>query len=194
MIAIPAIHKTIGSTVLTGALLLAPVLLNAQGAAEVFTATATVKTAAGATATAPVTITVDRKMSQAEAGKLAAAFKTGGADALRKALVGVPPTGTIRLGSGTPTPTRLTIERTTGEGRLLTIVADQPVLFVGAGLPGAKPQAGFDFAVVDIEVNAKGTGSGTVAPAAKLRMNGDAFVVQDYGVEAVRLTGVTKTK
>ena len=101
-------------------------------------------------ATAPVTITIDRKMSQVEADKLGEAFKAGGAAALRKALAGVPPTGTIRLGSGNPTPTRVTVERVTDTGRLLTIVTDQALFFVGAGAPGAKPQAGFDFAVVDV--------------------------------------------
>jgi len=189
-----AIHKTIGAAVISGGFLLASIPLTAQGTVEVFTATAAVKTASGGAATAPVTITIDRKMSQVEAGKLGAAFKAGGAAALRKALVGVPPTGTIRLGSGNPTPTRITVERVTGDGRLLTIVADQALFFVGAGAPGAKPQAGFDFAVVDVEVNAKGAGSGNLAPAAKIKMNGDAFVVEDYGAEAVRLTAVTKAK
>ena len=189
-----AIKKTIGAGVLLGALLLVSVPLRGQGTVEIFTATAAVKTASGGAATAPVTITIDRKMSQVEAGKLGAAFKAGGAAALRKALAGVPPTGTIRLGAGNPTPTRITVERVTDTGRLLTIVTDQALFFIGAGAPGAKPEAGFDFAVVDLEVNAKGSGSGNLAPAAKIKMNGDAFVVEDYGAEAVRLTAVTKAK
>lgn len=186
--------RTIGAIVCSSALWLAPALLRGQGTAEVFTATAAVKTAGGASATAPVTITVDRKMSQSEADSLVAAFKAGGAAALRKGLVGVAPTGTVRIGTGSVTPTRLTIERVTGDGRLLTIIADQPLLFVGAGVPGAKPQAGYDFAVIDITVDAKGNGSGTIAPAAKIRMNQAAFVVDDYGSEAVRLTAVKKTR
>ena len=97
-------------------------------------------------------------------------------------------------GAGATTPTRLTVERVTGNGRLLTIVTDQALLFVGAGVPGAKSQAGYDFAVIDIEVDATGGGSGTLAPAAKIKMNGTAYVVEDYGVELVRLTGVKKTK
>ena len=67
-------------------------------------------------------------------------------------------------------------------------------MFVGAGAPGAKPKEGYDFAVIDIEVDAKGNGSGTIAPAAKLKMNQSAFVVEDYGAEVVRLTAVKKTK
>ena len=123
-----------------------------------------------------------------------AAFKTGGAAALRKALAGTAATGTVQLGAGSATPTRFTLERRTGDGRLLTILTDQPLLFLGAGMPGAKPKEGYDFAVIDIEVDAKGGGSGTLAPAAKIRMNQGAFVVEDYGAEIVRLTAVKKTK
>ena len=104
-------YRTIGFTVLSGALLMTPASPRGQAAAEVFTATAAVKTAGGAAASAPVTITIDRKMSQSEAETLVAAFKAGGAAALRKGLVGVPPTGTVRIGAGTATPTRFTIER-----------------------------------------------------------------------------------
>jgi hypothetical protein len=56
--------------------------------------------AGGAEATAPVTITIDRKMPEAEADKLVAAFKSGGAAGLRKALVGVAPTGSVQLAGG----------------------------------------------------------------------------------------------
>jgi len=187
-------YRTIGFTVLSAAWLMASAAPRGQAAAEVLTATATIKGAGGGTASAPVTITIDRKMSEREAGTLTAAFKSGGAPALRKALVGIPPTGSVKVGAGSATPTRFTVERPTSNGRLLTIVTDQPVAFVGAGLPGAKPKEGYDFAVIDVEVDAKGSGSGTLAPAAKIKMNGDAFVVEDYGVEAVRLTAVKKTK
>ncbi len=186
--------RTIGFTVFSATLLIAPATARGQAAAEGFSATATVKTAGGASASAPVTITIDRKMPQPEAEKLTAAFKTGGAAALRKALVGVAPTGSIQIGAGRATPTRFTIERPTGPGRLVTILTDQPLVFVGAGVPGAKAKEGHDFAVIDIEVDAKGAGSGTIAPAAKIRMNQGAFVVEDYGAETVRLTAVKKTK
>jgi hypothetical protein len=166
----------------------------AQAGAERFTATATVKTAGGAEATAPVTITIDRKMPEAESAKLVAAFKSGGAAGLRKALAGVPPTGSVQLADGASTPARITIESPTDKGRLITLVTDTPLLFLGAGVPGAKPKAGYDFAVVDIEVDASGAGSGTLAPAAKITLNGSAFVVEDYASELVRLVGVKRVK
>jgi hypothetical protein len=187
-------YRTMSATVLAGALLMTPTSPTGQAAAEMFTATAAVKGAGGASATAPVTITIDRKMSQSEADSLVAAFKTGGAPALRKELAGAKPTGTVRIGAGSPAPTRFTLERATGEGRLLTILSDQPMLFLGAGMPGAKPKEGYDFAVLDLVIDGKGNGSGTLAPAAKIRLNQDAFVVEDYGIEVVRLTDIKKTK
>jgi hypothetical protein len=167
---------------------------HAQAGGETFSATAAVKTKGDAAANAPVTIVVDRKMSQAEADKFLAAFKSGGAEALRKALAGVAPTGSVQLGAGAKTPTRLTLERTTEKGRLLTIVTDQPVLFLGAGVPDAKPKTGSDFAIIDLELDGKGGGSGTMAPAAKVGVTQGVFVVSDYGMEMVKLTNVKKVK
>ncbi|MFL6280486.1 MAG: hypothetical protein ACJ731_10275, partial [Vicinamibacterales bacterium] len=166
----------------------------AQAQAETFTATASVKSAADAAAKAPVTIVVSRKMSQKEADSLTAAFKNGGASALRKALTGVPATGSVQLGGGKTTPTRMTLERPTEKGRLLTMVTDKPILFLGAGVPGAKAKDGYDFAIIDIEVNTEGAGAGTLSPAAKITVKNGAFVVDDYASELVRLTDVKKVK
>lgn len=168
------------------------VTAGSQTGAETFTASATVTTAGGSTASAPVTITIDRKMPQDEADALLAAFDAGGVEGLREALAGVAPTGSVRLGTGDPTPTRLTVERPTSNGRLLTLVTDRPILFLGAGLPGARPQEGYDFAVIDLEVDAAGNGTGTLAPAARITSRDGAFVVQDYGAELVRLTAVQR--
>jgi hypothetical protein len=192
-------HMNLRQKGLTGVLSLAMVGATvasavAQAGAETFTATATVKTAAAATATAPVTIVVTRTMSQAEADGLTAAFKSGGVPALRKALTGIPATGSVQLGNGTATPTRMALERPTEKGRLLTLVTDQPILFLGAGLAGAKPKEGYDFAVIDLEVDGAGSGAGTISPAAKITVKQGAFAVDDYASEIVRLTDVKRVK
>jgi len=166
---------------------------SSQTGTETFSATAAVKTAAGAQATAPVTITITHKMSQAEADKYTSAFAAGGVAALRKALTGVAPTGSVQVGAGKPTPTRLTLERPSDRGRMLTIVTDQPLMFVGGGLPNAKPKEGFDFGIIDLIVNEKG-GSGTMSPAAKVTVKQGVFVVDEYSGELVTLTDVKKTK
>jgi hypothetical protein len=189
-----SLRQNVVTGVVSCTLLLAVASTASSQGGETFTATAAVKTAAGAAATAPVTIAVDRKMPQKEVDSFLAAFKSGGVPALRKALEGVPPTGSVRVGSGTPTPTRLTLERPTDKGRLLTIVTDTPILFLGAGVPGAKPKEGYDFAVIDLEVDGKGAGSGSVAPAAKVTVKQGVFVVDDYASELVKLTDVRKVK
>jgi len=165
-----------------------------QTGAETFSATAAVKAASGAQATAPVTITITHKMSQAEADKFTSAFQAGGIAALRKALTGVAPTGSVQIGSGKPTPTRLTLERPSDRGRLLTIVTDQPLMFVGGGMPNAKPKEGFDFGIIDFVVPASGNGSGTMSPAAKVTVKQGVFVVDEYSGELVQLTDVKKAK
>ena len=166
----------------------------AQTGSETFRATATLQTAGGATATAPVTIVVTRTTPAEEAQTLAKAFTSGGEAALRKALSGLAPTGSVQIGKGSPTPARITLERVTDKGRLLTIVTEKPIIFLGAGLPDAKPKDGYGFAVLDIEVDASGNGIGTLSPAAKVKVVNGAFVVDDYASQPIRLTGVARGK
>jgi hypothetical protein len=161
---------------------------------EKYSATAAIKTAGGAAATAPVMIEVTRKMSEKEAEALTGAFKTGGAAAVRKALTGVTPTGSITIGAGKPVATRFAIERPTDKGRMLTLVTDQPIVLIGAGRPGAQPAAGFDFGIIDFVVDASGNGTGTMSPAAKVTVRQGAFVVDEYSGELIRLTGVKQLK
>jgi hypothetical protein len=171
----------------------------AQGASETpgpetFKAIASIKTAGGVAATAPVTITVDRKMTRAQADRLVETFKTGGAAALRKALDGVPPTGSVRIGNGSAVAARMALERVTDKGRLVTVVTLEPLAFLGAGVPGAKAKDAYDFGVVDIEVDANGKGSGTLSPAAKIKVHEGSFVVEDYATDLVELKEVSKVK
>jgi hypothetical protein len=179
---------------IAAALLACAAAPSAQNAAETFSATAAVKAAGGASATAPVTIEITRKMTQQEADAMTGAFTKGGAEGLRKALVGVAPTGSIQIGSGKPTPTRLTLERPTDKGRMLTIVTDRPLVFLGAGLPEAKPKEGYEFGIVDVIVDAAGGGTGTMSAAAKVTVREGVFVVEDYSGELVRLANVKKVR
>jgi hypothetical protein len=72
-------------------------------------------------------------------------------------------------------------------------VTDKPILFLGAGLPGAKPKTGYDFAIIDLEVDANGAVPARWPPRRKSVKSG-AFVVEDYAGELVRLTSVARAK
>lgn len=54
--------------------------------------------------------------------------------------------------------------------------------------------AGYDFAVIDLIVDAKDNGTGTIASAARITVKRGVFVVEDYATEAVRLAGVKKVR
>ena len=61
-------------------------------------------------------------------------------------------------------------------------------------LPEAKPQQGYDFGIVDITVDGKGVGVGTMSPAAKVTVKQGVFVVDEYSGELIRLSDVKKVK
>jgi hypothetical protein len=178
-------------SVLLGALQASPAA--AQASPETFNAKATVKTAGGASATAPVVITIKRWTTDAERGTVSAALKSGGSAALAKALGALPEAGTIQVGDQ-KAPLRFARARETSGGRLVTIIASEPLWHIGAGIPDAKPKAGYDLAFATFEVDAMGKGNaGDLALAAKLKTGtDDAIVVDDYGSEAVQLSGIEK--
>ena len=149
-------------------------------AAETITATAQTKSAGGATASAPLTVTLDRLSTDAEREQVMTALKKGGSDPVRALLDKWKPIGSVRLG-GTLTSVKYAFARPAGGGRLITVVTGSPIAFVGAGLPSAPPRTGFDLGLVLLDVPASGTGSGELAPAAKLALNAQgALVTEDY--------------
>ena len=183
--------RTVCFALALGLLVVSPAA--AQSAPETFAATATLKTAAGASATAPVVITISRWTTDAERSTAITALKSGESAAIKKALDAMPESGTLQVGDH-KAPLRFARAVDTAGGRLVTVVASQPILHIGAGVPDAKPKAGYDLAFATFEVDASGKGNaGDLAPAAKLKVGAnDAIVVDDYGTEAVRLSGIAK--
>ena len=126
---------------------------------------------------------------------MVAALKAGGTPALQKLVATLPDAGFLQVGQ---VKTALRFARTlpVGGGKVVTVTTAQPVFYVGAGVPGAKPteKAGYDVAVVIFQVDAAGKGdAGDFAPAAKVKFDErGALLVQDYAAEAVRLTAITK--
>jgi hypothetical protein len=161
-------------------------------AAETITATAQTKTAGGATASAPLTVTLDRLSTETEREQVMAALKKDGSAAVRALLDTWKPIGSVRLG-GTQSSVKYAFARPAGGGRLITVVTGSAIAFVGAGLPGAAPRAGFDLGLVLLDVPASGAGSGELAPATKLALNKEgALVTDDYGTATILLSNVTR--
>jgi hypothetical protein len=160
-------------------------------AAETITATAHVKSAAGVEASAPVRVAIDRFSTDSERDALLAALKKGGTPAARQLLGKNNQIGSVQVGK-TTVPIKYVYARSMGGGRLITVVTDSPIAYIGAGAPAAAPKAGFDLGLLMLEVSASGPGKGEMVPAAKVKQNDQgAIVTEDYSAETVQLSNVT---
>ncbi len=165
-----------------------------QGKGETFTATASLKTAAGAQVTAPVTVVITRMTTDTERDTVVAALKTGGTAGVVKALKAMGDAGYIEVGERR-TPVKYAYVHPISGGRLITVIAPTPIVHLGAGLPEAKPKAGFDLSLALLEVKDGGAADGELVPAATVKVNETgAIQTQDYGAETVRLTNVQVKK
>jgi len=132
-------------------------------------------------------------LTTAERDSLLAAFKSGDAAALKKALAAQPTLGYVEGGTKVKVPVKFAFPRSTGGGKIVTIVCNEPIVHIGGDVPNAKPKAGYDVAYVLLVLDADGKGTGEVAPAAKLKIRDDgALVTEDYGADTVWLKDVVR--
>jgi len=162
-------------------------------APESFRANGQITGVAGGAATEMV-FKIDKYTADAEHDALAKTLKDGGNAAFLAALKKAPKVGAITIGQRT---IDIRWARTRPEGtdhRRVAFVTDQPVFFAGAGAVDAKPTAGYDLAVVEFTIDSVGLGSGTMAPAAKVKAGGPTGVeVDDYSGKRVTLMTVTRS-
>jgi hypothetical protein len=176
--------------------LLAGVLLAANLAGQpgnlTFTATATVS-APSKKASVPVTIHIDRFITDADRDTVVAAVKANDQPGTTKALAALPDLGYITLGEKR-TPIKYAYARSTGSGRLITVVTAQPIFFIGGSEKNAKPKQGYDLALALLVLDGNDTGDGELAPAVRVKVDNGAIVTDDYGSEKVRLVKVAKAQ
>lgn len=184
-------HARRFGTLVLGFATLLPAAAAAQG--ETFKATASVKSPT-ATASAPVTIRIDRFVTDAERTAIVKAVQANDAAATRKALEAVADIGYIEV-SSRRTPLKYAYARTTGSGRMITVVTAKPVAYLGSGVPGAKPKGEYELALALLILDGQGAGDGEFSPAVTLKTDEHgAIVTTDYSHEVVRLTGISKVK
>jgi len=186
---------TLRSVLRPAALVFALSLLaaGAANAQETWTARAELKATDGQLRTAPVTISLDRMLTTAERDVLLAAFRSGDAAALKKALAAQPTLGYVEGGNKVKVPVKFAFPRSTGGGKIVTIVCNEPIVYIGGDAANAKPKAGYDLAYVLLVLDADGKGTGEAAPATKLKFRDDgALVTEDYGAGTVWLKDVVR--
>src|SRR3954447_6656241 len=184
-------------------LALLPSVALALAAGETFKATASVKSPTAA-ASAPVTIKIDRFVTDAERDTIVTAVRANDQAATRKALEAAPDIGYIDVGAphtrllgrgGPRTPIKYAYARSTGAGRMITVVTARPVLYLGSGVPGAKAKGEYELALVLLILDGQNAGDGEFSPAVTLKVDDQgAVVTTDYSHEVVRLTGISKVQ
>ena len=183
----------IAAAALASSILIAPAASGQAAAGETFTATASVKSDA-LTGTAPVRIAIQRFASEAERTSAMSALKSGGTTALHKVLAKMKNSGTLVVGKKKAS-IKYAYARSTGAGRIITVLTAEPILHLGSGLPDAKSKAGYDVAVVLLVLDANNAGEGELDMAAKVKMSeSGAIEIDDYGDAKVWLKGVAKAK
>jgi hypothetical protein len=165
--------------------------LGTLGAPETFRANAQVQGTPGVGA-ARIQVVIQRYTPDAERTALEGALETGGYSAFLSALRSSSDVGYVEHGTSKFT-IRYARETKTDTGRRIDVVTDQPIFFVGGGAPDAKPRAGFDVAVIHMEIDPIGFGSGVMAAAARLKPAPEGGVqIDDYAERPIKLVTVTR--
>jgi len=159
---------------------------------ETFTASAQV-IGQNAGSSAQVTIHIEQYTSDKDRGTIEEALKTGGYEKFLPVLRGAPEVGYVEM-NGRKVTLRWARQQPTDKGRLITLVTESPMFFVGGGSVDAKPRAGYEVAVLLLDVDSIGLGNGSMAPAARVRQGGSTGVqIDDYGDTPVKLATVRKS-
>jgi hypothetical protein len=164
-----------------------------SNAPEVFNAMASAKNASGAVS-GTLEVRLSRYTPEFDRTAVETALRLGGYPRFLTALRVAPEVGQLVLAGGQPFAIRYARERVAAGVRTIVVVTDRPVFFVGAARGGdSKPRAGFEVAVLEIQLDSAGKGSGKMAAAARVRPDGDGGVLlDDYAEELIGLTNVTR--
>lgn len=134
---------------------------------------------------------IDRYTPEHARTTMTDALKYRGYPGFLLALRDSPVAGTLTIGEQSFT-VRWAHSVAAGPKRVITIVTDQPVFFFGARKPDAKNTAGYEVALMRIEVDADGKGDGTFAAAARVKPDGSGGIVIDQYAETPMRLAVTR--
>ena len=157
-----------------------------QAADYPLTLEATAQVSQGSTTVrSKLTIQVERLMNQTYRQRVTDALKFGGYPNFLKTLRGLPVIGTVDL-DGRKVELRYAHEEPRDGGSRLVLAADAPLFFLGS--PG-KAKAGYELTLVELTLDAQGSGKGTMTGAARVKPTPDGgLVVDDFASAPVQLT------
>jgi hypothetical protein len=164
--------------------------------AETFDLIATASAGPGAvgTLTVPIVVHIDRYTPAHARTTMTDALKYAGYPGFLNALREAPVAGSLTIGDQQWT-IRWARQLPNESGRVISIVTDKPVAFVGGGKTDAKPRAGYEVAVAQFTIDRSGKGTGTMAAAARVKPGGETGVrIDDYAEKPVALTATVRAQ
>jgi hypothetical protein len=163
----------------------------AASGAETFHLTAAVSgKATTGSLSVPMVVRLDRYTPERSRVAMTDALKYRGYPGFVAALREAPAVGALEL-ADQRFVIRWARQEASAAGRTITIVTDSPVYFIGQGKKGAKPTEGYQVAVLKIDLDAAGGGSGIMAAAARVKpLNVTGVQIDDYAETPVKLAVV----
>jgi hypothetical protein len=163
-----------------------------RSAPEMFTANLHATGAKGGAVAATIQIQIQRYTPDADRTAVENALKSGGYPTFLTALRKAPDVGSVSMNGRTWT-IRWAREQPRPNGRKIVVVTDQPIYFVGGGSVDAKPREGYEVAVIQMDVDDGGFGSGSMAAAARVKPGGDTGVqIDDYADKPIKIVTVVR--
>lgn len=164
-------------------------LLTASGAAAGYpmTLSARAKVTSGETTiSSTVTIVVDRLMEPSRRTRVLDGLKYDGYKGFMNALRPLPPIGRVSTQNAS-VDLRYAWETKADDHRRLVLVADKPLFFLAADT--SKARVGYELTVIELMLDDRNAGSGSMAGAARVKPVPDAGVaLDDFATSLVELT------
>ena len=174
--------------VLTGALLPSDARAKPARAGQVITGTVVGISGRLAGRSRPFTLRVNGYTSASDAERLNNALRSGGEEELMNVLSKLD-VGRISIGTGVGVPANAVLATQTAEGGTkLTVLFQRNLSFYE--LRAGTRSSDYRFGYAEIYLDRRGRGEGTFIPAAKIKLQGDTWVVEDFGAFPARLMGM----
>jgi hypothetical protein len=160
---------------------------------EHFSALAVNVSNVGRTGAEPVDITINRWTTDAERDRLVSIFKEKGPEDLLSALQKTKPVGTISTPGSVGYDLRYARQLPGADGgRRIILGTDRPIGFWEAS--NRPRSADYPFLLMELRLNKNGEGEGKLSLAAKLTLNDNVLVIEDYANQPVMLNEVKQKK
>jgi hypothetical protein len=165
---------------------------SAAGSPQIYTGTAEAKNENGAVS-GKLVVTLRRLTPEFDRQSVETSLKEGGYPRFLTAIRKAPQVGEVVLAGSKPYRIRYARERVDGGNRVLLLVTEKPIYYLGGAKADEANRAGFWVGVIEIRIDASGTGSGSMAAAARVRPDGAGGVIlDDFADELIKLTAITR--